>query len=161
MKSSRLGAAAVFCSALALLSVGVAPAEAQMPVPPPSPEAADIAACLCLKQSADALGATMADRQHAYDASRQEVAGLDSQLQSARMSLNVDNPEAVAQYRQLLDRRDAAYRRSSGALFSEFRSVVARYNARIGEYNARCADRPRNPILLSQVQATLVCPPPY
>ena len=30
----------------------------------------------------------------------------------------------------------------------------------MSEYNARCADRPRNPVLLNQVQATLVCPPP-
>ncbi len=134
----------------------VAPASGQVP---PASESADIAACLCLQRSVDTLGAAMTDRQRAYDASRQEVAALDAQLQSARMSLNVDNPEAVAQFRQLLERRDAAFRQSSGPLFSQYSNAVALYNERIGEFNARCANRPRNPVLLSQVQATLVCPP--
>ena len=65
-------------------------------------------------------GAARTDRERAYEASRREVADLDAQLQSARMSLNVDNPNAVAQFRQLLDRRDAAYRQSSGALFNQY-----------------------------------------
>ena len=56
------------------------------------------------------LGAAMTERERAYEASRREVADLDAQLQNARMSLNVDNPNAVAQFRQLLDQRDAAYR---------------------------------------------------
>jgi hypothetical protein len=103
----------------------------------------------------------MTERERAYEASRREVADLDAQLQNARMSLNVDNPNAVAQFRQLLDQRDAAYRRSSGSLFDQYQGAVGLYNGRVSEYNARCADRPRNPILLNQVQATLVCPPAY
>ena len=102
----------------------------------------------------------MTERQGAYEASRREVAELDAQLQNGRMSLNVDDPNAIARFRQLLDQRDAAYRRSSGPLFSQYQNAVGRYNERISEYNARCADRPRNPVLLNQVQATLVCPPP-
>lgn len=157
MRFLGLGAATGIGAALAVLWAVAAPAGAQVP-PPPSPEAADIAACLCLQRSMDALGAAMADRQHAYEASRREVADLDAQLQSARMNLNVDNPDAVAQFRLLLDRRDAAARRSSGAFFSQYQNAVALYNDRVGEFNARCADRPRNPVLLNQVQATLVCP---
>jgi uncharacterized protein (DUF885 family) len=127
---------------------------------PPSSEAANIAACLCLQRSLDAAGAARVDRERAYEASRQEVAGLDAQLQSARATLNVDNPQAVAQFRQLLERRDAVFRQSSGPLFNQFSSAVAVYNQRIGEFNARCANRPTNPVLLAQVQATLVCPGP-
>ena len=47
---------------------------------------------------------------------------------------------------------------SSGTLFTQYQNAVALYNQRTSEYNARCADRPRNPLLLNQVQATLVCP---
>ncbi|MGD9615273.1 MAG: hypothetical protein AB7H90_07070 [Alphaproteobacteria bacterium] len=101
----------------------------------------------------------MTDRERAYEASRQEIASLDEQLRNARMSLNVDNPNAVAQFRQLLNRRDDVYSRSSGSLFNQYQSAVALYNGRVNEYNARCANRPWNPVLLNQVQATLVCPP--
>lgn len=159
MRLFGLGAALAACAAIGL-SAGavVAPASAQ--VPPPL-EAGDIAACLCLKQAVDSLGARMTEREGAYQASRREVAELDAQLQSGRMSLDVDDPNATARFRQLLDQRDAAYRHSSGMLFGEYQNAVRLYNERIGEYNARCADRPRNPVLLNQVQATLVCPPPY
>ena len=91
------------------------------------------------------MGAARTERERAYEASRREVADLDAQLQNARMSLNVDNPNAVAQFRQLLERRDAAYRQSSGALFTQYQNAVALYNERVEEYNARCADRPQEP----------------
>ena len=152
------GRAAVALSGIMLAGVVAAPAMAQVPLPQ-SPEAADIAFCLCLQRAVDGTGAMMTERQGAYEASRREVADLDAQLQSARMSLNVDNPEAIAQFRQLLDRRDAAFRRSSGALFTQYQNTVALHNNRVNEYNARCANRPRNAVLVSQVQASLVCPP--
>jgi len=158
MRFFGLGAASGICAAVASLWVAAAPAAAQVPVPP-APEAADIAACLCLQRAVDALGAARIDTERAYEASRREVAELDAQLQNARMGLNVDNPEAVAQFRQLLERRDAAYRSSSGAVFSQYQNVAGRYNERVNQYNARCADHPRSPVLLNQVQATLVCPP--
>jgi hypothetical protein len=163
MKFFRLGAASWMRAAVALAGIGLAgaaaaPAMAQVPMPQ-SPEAADIASCLCLQRAIEASGATMTERQGAYEASRREVTDLDAQLQSARMNLNVDNPQAVAQFRQLLGRRDAAYRRSSGAAFAQYQNAVGLYNDRVNEYNARCADRPRNPVLLNQVQATLICPP--
>jgi len=157
MRFFGLGAASGMCAAVALSWAAAVPAAAPVPVPP-SPEAADIAACLCLQRAVDALGAARTDSERAYEASRREVAELDAQLQNARMSLNVDNPEAVAQFRQLLDRRDAAYRSSSGAVFAQYQNAAGRYNERVNEYNARCADRPRSPVLLNQVQATLVCP---
>lgn len=155
----KRGRIAALCACVAALAAAM-PAVAQAP-PPPPPEASEIAACLCLRQAVDALGADMTARQQAYDASRSEVAALDAQLQSARASLNVDNPQAVAQFRQLLERRDAAFRRSSGATAGEYAGVVERYNARVNEYNARCANRPRDAALLARVQATLTCPPPY
>jgi hypothetical protein len=159
------GRAAIALSGIMLADIMLtgavaAPAMAQVPMPlPQSPEAADIASCLCLQQAVDATGTAMSQQQGAYEASRREVADLDAQLQNARMNLNVENPAAVAQFRQLLDRRDAAYRQSSGVLFTQYQNTVALYNNRVNEFNARCANRPRNPALVSQVQAALVCPP--
>jgi hypothetical protein len=39
-------------------------------------------------------------------------------------------------------------------------SVTERYNVRVNEYDSRCANRPPDPALLRNVQATLSCPPP-
>jgi hypothetical protein len=157
MRFSTLSVAMRACAAVALSCAAIAPATAQ--VPPPSSEAADIAACLCLQRAIPALEAAMTQRGAAFEASRQEVANLDAQLQSGRATINVDSPDAVAQFRQLLERRDAAFRNSSGPAFTQYSSAVALYNDRVNEFNARCAGRPRNPALLNQVQATLVCPP--
>jgi hypothetical protein len=133
--------------------------KAQMP-PPASPEVTEIAACLCLHRSIDALSANMAAHQHSYDDSRAEIGRLDTQLQTMRANMDVNNPDAQARFRQLLQQRDALFRRSTGPLASEAASAVSRYNAASGEYNARCANRPQNPILIGQVQETLACPAP-
>lgn len=156
-------------AAFALASPAASPAVAQAPpYPPPplsgapaSPEAADIAACLCLGQAVTTLNANMTAQQRSYAAARAELTRLDSQLEKARAGMNVNDPASVARFRQLLDQRDAAFRRSTGLATGDLKIAIARYNARINDYNARCANRPRNPELLAQVQATLSCPPPY
>jgi hypothetical protein len=158
MRSSTARRSAVLGAVLAgLFAVAAA---AQVP-PPGGSEAADIAQCLCLQQAVDALGADRAAKQHDYDAAQAEVARLDAELQRRRERMNVDNPEAVARFRQLLEQRDAAFRRSTGPALSALSAAVERYNARVGEYNAHCANRPRDAALLARVQATLSCPPPY
>ena len=92
-----------------------AASKAQMP-PPASPEATEVAACLCLHRSIDALSANMSARQHSYDDSRAEIGRLDTELQTIRASMDVNNPDAVARFRQLLQQRDALFRRSTGPL---------------------------------------------
>jgi hypothetical protein len=183
MRLSSLCRVAAACAAIAAIGTGLA-AMAQVPtpiyppppsvvgppvVPPPavavpaapaSPEAADIAACLCLRQAVDTLGAQMGGGRQAYDQTLAELSRLDSQLAQERAAMDVNNPASVARFRQLLQERDAVYRRSSGAMLTDLSAVVARYNARVSEYNTRCADRPRNPVLVASVQATLSCPPP-
>ena len=175
MRLSRLGRAPAVCTGAAILALGSA-AMAQAPVPvypappviapmgmpaaPASPEASEIAACLCLKQAVDTLGAQMAGGRQSYDQTLGELSRLDAQLEQERATLNVNDPAAVARFRQLLQQRDALYRRSSGPVLTDVSQVVARYNARVNEYNARCADRPRNPALIATVQTTLTCPPP-
>ena len=157
-------------AAVAAASPAVAQAPFYPPPPPPyaavpapvlSGEAGDIAACLCLRQAVDTLGSDMAAKQRARDAVNDELRGLDSQLQGARTGMDVNDPAAVARFRQLLERRDAAFRRSTGLVTGDLSSVTARYNQRVNEYNARCANRPRDPGLVAGVQATLSCPPPY
>ena len=127
---------------------------------PPSPEAGEIAACLCLQQSVDRLGAEMGGRRQAYAAAQSELAQLDAQMRQERTRMDVNDPQSVAQFRQLLERRDAIVRRSSGIATGELHALTTRYSASVNEYNARCANRPRDPDLLRAVQATLACPGP-
>ena len=151
--------------------IAASPAAAQAPgYPPPPPptvaappggEAAEIAHCLCLQRAVGALDTDMRAKQSDYDAVRDELARLDAQLKAARASMDVNNPQSVAQFRQLLEQRDATFKRSTGLVTGDLSSATQRYNARVNEYNSRCANRPRNPDLLAQVQATLTCQPLY
>jgi hypothetical protein len=164
MRWSMLGRA-VAVLWVGLTAVAAMPAWAQVPYPAPAgmpvPEASDIAHCLCLQQAVDALDADMNARQQAYQAARDDLARIDAQLQSARAGVDVNNPQSVAQFRQLLERRDAAFHRSTSMATGDLSSITERYNARVNEHNARCANRPRDPVLLQNVQATLSCPPVY
>ena len=93
------------------------------------------------------------------DTVTRQLADLDSQLARDRSAINVNNPDAVARYKALLERRDAAYRQSIGPVHAEAAQATARYNARVSEYNAHCANRPFSSALVAQVQVNLVCPP--
>ncbi|HEV2336647.1 MAG TPA: hypothetical protein VGS13_14180 [Stellaceae bacterium] len=158
MRSAAWYRAAVLWAGVAAL-VAASPAVAQ--APPPGGEPADIAACLCLGRAVDTLNADMTAQQRAYAAARDELTRFDAQLQSARAGMDVNDPASVARFRELLEKRDAAFRRSTGLVIGDLNRAIARYNARVNDYNARCANRPRNPDLVAQVQATLRCPPPY
>src|SRR5689334_14177794 len=139
MRRSNLRRMAAACAAIA--AVGIAPnalAQTAMPVypappvvavpaAPASPEAAEIAACLCLRQAVDALGAQMSGGRQSYDQTLAELARLDAQLERERGSIDVNDPASVARFRQLLQQRDAVYRRSSGAMITDLTGVVGRY----------------------------------
>jgi len=129
-------------------------ARAQMPS-----EAAEISACLCLQQAVSTLSAEMNARTQALDAVTRELADLDAQVARERSTIDVNNPDAVARFKALLERRDAAYRQSVGPVHADATQSTARYNARVNEYNARCANRPFNSVLVAQIQPTLSCPP--
>jgi hypothetical protein len=136
--SLRLGA--LFCVALgALASPSVA--QAPMPVAPPP----DGAACLCLKQGVDATNANMGARNAALADARGQLDQLDQQLATARAQVNVDNPQAVAQFRQLLEQRDIAAKRAGGAALTDAQAAAAAYNDAVNAYNAQCANRPLPP----------------
>ena len=128
---------ALGCGLLAMLAPGAARAQ----VPPP-PEVADITACLCLQRAVSALSADMNARNQALDTVTRQLSDLDAQLARNKSTINVNNPDAIARYKALLERRDAAYRQSIGPVHTEAELATARYNARVNEYNARCANRP-------------------
>ena len=143
-----------------VLALSVTASRAQLPPPPGSPEAADIASCLCLQQEVDALNVESAAKRREYNDAYAELGRIDSQLEGERARMDVNDPAAVARFRQLLQRRDDLFRRSTTELAPSATSAAERYNGRVNEYNSRCANRPRDPRLLAQVQATLVCPRP-
>ena len=148
---------AAICGAGLIVTAGNA-VRAQVPIPPPEPAA--IASCLCLQQSVAAFSADMSAKNQALDAVKNQLSDLDSQLAREKPQVNVNNPDAVARYKALLEQRDASYRQSIGPVHADATQATARYNARVNEYNARCANQPFNSALVAQVQAQLVCPPP-
>jgi hypothetical protein len=75
--------------------------------------------------------------------------------------MDVNNPADVARFRQLLERRDTLFQRSTGPAFSDLSQATNRYGASVQEFNGRCAGRPLDPGLLAQARATRACPPPY
>jgi hypothetical protein len=141
-----------------LLAAAAARAQAPPPLPLP-PEPAEVNACLCLQQAVAMRSAEMNQRTQALDAITRQLADLDAQLTQARANLNINNPDAVARYKALLERRDDAYRQSIGPVHADAAQATARYNERVNEYNARCANRPFNSALVAEMQAHLSCPP--
>lgn len=131
--SLRLGA--FLCAALSLLAM---PALAQMP---PAPAAA----CYCLKQSVDTTNADMAAKNAALADAHAALDQLDQQLASMRAQVDVNNPQAVAQFKQLLEQRDAAAKRAGGAALTDAQTATARYNDAVASYNAQCGGRPLPP----------------
>jgi hypothetical protein len=137
----------------------VAAADAQMPGPA-GPEAAMIRECLCLKRAFDAAGVEMTVKRRNLDQVRAELARADAELARERSAINVNDPQAIAQFRQKLERRDQLFQRANGALVVEVAAAVKRYNDLVADYNNRCAGHPMDPNLMSSVQATLSCPGP-
>jgi hypothetical protein len=121
-------------------------------------EAAEINACVCLQIAAGALASDKDAKSQVLASANQQLADLNAQLAAARAGIDVNNPEEVARFKALLERRDAASQRISPAQ-SEAAAAVARYNASVGEYNQRCAGRPFNLDLVTQIQAHPNCPP--
>lgn len=128
-------------------------AKAQIPYEP-----AEINACVCLQLASAALAADKDAKSQALAAVNQQLTDLDAQLASARSRIDVNNSDAVARYKVLLERRDAAYGQISPAQ-SVAAAAVARYNATVDEHNRRCAGRPFNSELVAQIQAHPNCPP--
>jgi hypothetical protein len=153
MRRSAVCHAAILLAGL-MAGAMVSPARAQVPVPV-GPD------CICLRIAVDALGADLAAKRQAYEGMQNEIGQIDNQMQAERSRMDVNNPEAIARFRQILERRDALFRQSSGPVFGELSAATDHYGARVQEFNGRCAGRPMDPALVAQAQATRACPPPY
>ncbi|HEV2188514.1 MAG TPA: hypothetical protein VGR70_14995 [Stellaceae bacterium] len=133
MLVSPLRRGALLCAALCLLTM---PALAQMP---PG------AACYCLKQAVDSSNADMTAKNAALADARAALDQLDQQLAGLRAHVDVNNPQAVAQFKQLLEQRDAAAKRAGGEALTEAQAASNRYNDAVAAYNAQCAGQPLPP----------------
>jgi hypothetical protein len=131
MKGFCLGLGALLCAALA------APALAQMPQPGFT--------CFCLKQSVDDTHTDLQAKQGELTAAQGQLSQLDNQLATARANEDVNNPQSVAEFRQLLAQRDAAFKQSNGELLTASQAATARYNQAVADYNNQCAGRPLPP----------------
>jgi hypothetical protein len=134
MRVFRLGSAVFACAALMAL-----PASAQMSGP------GDAIACACLRATIDVSNAGMTAQNQALSAAQADLARLDQQLAAARGNVDVNNPQAVGQFKQLLAQRDAAFQHSTGGLVAAAQAATARHNAAVGDYNNACAGRPVPP----------------
>ena len=144
---------------VAVLVLSTMPGGAQAP-PGPSGEASQAAACLCERQQIAVLGGEMDEKKRSLEQIRHELADLDAQLERARPTVDVNNPESVERYKALLARHDAAYQRSVGPVVGETVAAVNRYNDRVNAYNQGCAHRLFDARVMAQVRATLSCPGP-
>jgi hypothetical protein len=132
MTAFRLGLGLLLCAALAV------PGWAQMP---PGPDFA----CLCLKQAVDDAHNDMQAKNAELGAAQAQLNQITGQLTTARASLDVNDPQAVAQFRQLLAQRDQAFRHSHGDLIAAAQATTAHYNQAVANYNNQCAGRPLPP----------------
>ena len=155
-RSNRRGACAAVALAACLAAFSAA-AQSPPPPPPVGPAADEIRNCLCLKRGVDSAGADMSQKQAALETARRQLADLDAALQRDRAALDINNEAQVAQFRQKLAQRDALYNRISHDSYTAAAQAVQHYNQRVNDYNARCDNRPFDSVLMSQVQATLVC----
>jgi hypothetical protein len=122
----------------AALFAAAAPALAQMP---PGPDVA----CLCLKQTVDDTHTDMTAKQGELQAAQAQLGQLDNQLAGLRAQVDVSNPQAVAQFRQLLAQRDTTFKQSNGELIAATQVATGRYNQAVADYNGHCAGRPLPP----------------
>jgi hypothetical protein len=137
MRVFRLGLGALFCAAVTM------PALAQMPgYPPPGPDFS----CLCLKQSVDDSHTDMRTKQGELSTAQTQLGQLDNQLAGARSRVDVNNPQAVAQFRQMLAQRDTLFRQTNGDLITAAQAATANYNQAVAAYNNQCAGRPLPPL---------------
>jgi hypothetical protein len=133
--------------------------EAPPGYPSPADEAAAIHAYLCLQREIAALRADMTAKQQALAAVRQQLAALNEELAGERSRIDVNNPEAVAHYKVLLERRDALAKNSLAPAIAADREAVERYDAAVQTYNERYANRSYDSDMVAQIRANLSCAP--
>lgn len=130
------------------------PAAAQSVLTSPS----DIAACLCRDQSVNALKADLARQQAAYDGAQSEFQRLNTELETRRSQVNVNDAGSIDAYRQLLKQRDAAGAHLTKEASPAYSAAVDRYNQAVQGYMSQCGGKSYDATALAAARQTLSCP---
>jgi len=118
----------------------------------------DIAACLCQDQNIIQMRGEVDRQKQAYDEAKANYDGLSAQAEAQRGQVNVNDSNSIAAYRELLERRDAAEYHFKVEMAPPYAAVVTRYNQAVQAYNASCASKMYDSVVLAEVQKTLYCP---
>jgi hypothetical protein len=152
-KSSRLLALGVLAAGAGFCQSGLAAAQGQLLTAPE-----EVRSCLCLQQVVAKESAALAEQDKAYEARRREVEALDAEVTARRPQVDVNNSVAVAAFRTLLERRDAAQQSFAEQTVPAYAAVVERYNTRVNAFNQACGGKSYDSNVLAEVQRNLVCP---
>lgn len=118
----------------------------------------DIAACLCAGQNVTLLRDEVSRQRQAYDTAKANYDVLSAQAEAERGLVNINDENSITAYRQLLERRDAAEYHFKVEVAPPYAAIVARYNQAVQGYNADCATKMYDSVVLADVQRTLYCP---
>jgi hypothetical protein len=136
------------------VALGAAGAEAQIVIHSPR----DVAVCLCQDQTVSNLRDEMEFQKQIYDTSKSEYDALAAEAERQYAELNINDSDAIAAYRQLLERRDVAEANFKLEAAPTYAAVVARYNQAVQSYNATCGGKAYDPDALAAAQNGLYCP---
>lgn len=118
----------------------------------------EISACLCLQQSVGALDNRVVQSGQAREQSRKALEALETEVQSRRPQVDVNDFDQVQAFKQLLEQRDRASASFAGEMTSSYADAVARYNEVVNRFNASCAGKAYDETVLAQVRSGLSCP---
>jgi len=136
------------------VALGAAGTQAQIVLRSPR----DIAVCLCQDQTVSNLRDEMELQKQVYETSKSEYDALAAEAERQYAELNINDSDAIAAYRQLLERRDVAEANFKLEAAPTYAAVVARYNQAVQSYNATCSGKAYDPDALAAAQNGLYCP---
>jgi len=119
---------------------------------------ADVAACLCRDQAVKDQKAELTRQQSDYDGAQSEFQQLNTEVETRRPQVNVNDSGSINAFRQLLDRRDAAQVRFTDQVSPAYAAAVDRYNQSVQSYMNQCGGKSYDSRALEAAQQSLPCP---
>ncbi|HWE76594.1 MAG TPA: hypothetical protein VG328_25745 [Stellaceae bacterium] len=116
-----------------------------------------IRSCLCEQQFVLDLQDSVAGRRQALESSQRTQASLANQVETRRAAINVYDSRELDAFKQLLQQRDQSIA-ATADVTKNYDDAADRYNQAVATYNATCAGRSYDQIVLTQAKATLSCP---
>jgi hypothetical protein len=130
------------------------PAQAQQIISSPD----TIRGCLCQQQAVNRQSAELAQRRQTYEDRKREADALVAEAAARKSQVDINNPDAIAAYSNLLGRRDAAVHAMTDEVTPQYSSFVSSYNQRVTQYNQQCPGQSFDAAVLARVQQNLSCP---